>query len=76
MVLSLATIFYQKNTRVSIVAVIVCLWMALVFYRSFPDTQGTDFYPLWLGYGSARKHYFTVATHMDRTPQSCSGILG
>jgi hypothetical protein len=29
--------------------IIVSLWLALLLFRAFPDPQGTDFYPLWIG---------------------------
>jgi len=34
-------------TAVTIIAAAV--WSAVVFFHAFPDPQGTDFYPLWLG---------------------------
>lgn len=30
-------------------AIVFCLWLSLVYFRAFPDPQGTDFYPLWVG---------------------------
>jgi|RhiMetdeSRZDD1v2_1073273.scaffolds.fasta_scaffold378803_2 hypothetical protein len=31
------------------VVVILNVWLALISFRAFPDPQGTDFYPLWIG---------------------------
>jgi hypothetical protein len=30
-------------------AITAVIWLALILFRSFPDPQGTDFYPLWIG---------------------------
>jgi hypothetical protein len=30
-------------------AIVFCLWLSLVYFQAFPDPQGTDFFPLWVG---------------------------
>ena len=49
MILSVTTLFDRRLTRISIYSAITVLWLAAVCYRCFPDPQGTDFYPLWIG---------------------------
>lgn len=43
------TLFDKSSPQQTIYAGIIVLWLAGIIYRSFPDPQGTDFYPLWVG---------------------------